>query len=216
MTNEEIAKQQTAWLKNPMEFKYGESPTPEADAYFSRADAMRAIVKQLLDAKDEELTAQSARVAELEEENQKLRDVIEAHHPEKMCGLTVKEVLAIKFENEKLKSKFGKDENGEYILNDPDLIAELKDLRETLRALLVSAPRHKWSPDGERCEVCGAKDWMGGKCEARQESEEELRPMSERYFALMANPLISSEDVRWIMHEYIPALRGRIKGKGSA
>ena len=30
---------------------------------------------------------------------------------------------------------------------------------------------HQWSPDGERCIVCGAKDWMGVKCsDAQQES----------------------------------------------
>lgn len=23
---------------------------------------------------------------------------------------------------------------------------------------------HKWSPDGERCEKCGTKDWIGGPC----------------------------------------------------
>lgn len=24
--------------------------------------------------------------------------------------------------------------------------------------------RHRWDRDGERCVVCGAKDWMGGEC----------------------------------------------------
>lgn len=50
--NEEVARKQTDWLMNPVEVKHGESPTPEADAHMVRADAMRAIVKQLLDAKD--------------------------------------------------------------------------------------------------------------------------------------------------------------------
>jgi hypothetical protein len=27
--------------------------------------------------------------------------------------------------------------------------------------------RHKWDRDGERCELCGDKDWMGGPCNGR-------------------------------------------------
>lgn len=65
MNNEQIARKQTGWLMNPMEFKYGESPTPEADAYFARADAMRAIVLKLLDDKDLLLKQQEGEIAEL-------------------------------------------------------------------------------------------------------------------------------------------------------
>ncbi len=33
--------------------------------------------------------------------------------------------------------------------------------------MLASAEGHKWDRDGERCEKCGAKDWMGGPCTPR-------------------------------------------------
>lgn len=50
--NEEIARKATAWLMNPIDFTAYSGPTAHADAYFSRADAMRATMLQALNTKD--------------------------------------------------------------------------------------------------------------------------------------------------------------------
>ena len=55
--------------------------------------------------------------------------------------------------------------NQEFVSQHPSDVMGRELLRQALNAF--SAPsEHRWDQAGERCVKCGAKDWMGGPCNA--------------------------------------------------
>jgi len=65
---------------------------------------------------------------------------------------------------------------------------------ELIAALTAQQPQaahqHKWGRDGERCEKCGDKDWMGGFC-----SVPDTAPPSGQREGMLQAAVIASEEI---------------------
>lgn len=61
-----------------------------------------------------------------------------------------------------------------------DLSVRVKSTAEMMREILNPPIPHTWDRDGERCTVCGAKDWMGGSCRPRPLSPETIAGIKRR------------------------------------